>query len=114
MPPLTDPQRTQWYLNALESWDCDGYVVFEEHARNWLRAAFPAYSARQFGELLYQHVQDHGCGCVDEQPETREHWRDLHEFHHDLRVRIVYFETRLIILKRQKDSYILVVSAHDP
>jgi hypothetical protein len=77
----------------------------------------PAYASKQIAELLYLHVLEHGCSCVDEQPETREQWRDTHEFHHDLRVRIegrlVYFETRLIILRKTKDSMIAVVNAPD-
>ncbi len=117
MPPLNDPERSRWYLNALENWEVEGYVIFEERARNWLRAELPAYSVKQLGELLYLHVKANGCACVDEQPERREEWRDKYEFHHDLRVRIegrlVYFETRLILLRKNKDSYIAVVNAHD-
>src|SRR5260370_2565542 len=117
MPQVTDHERRKWYLNAFQNWEVDGYVTFEEQARNWIRKELSAYSDEQLAELLFLHVQKNGCSCVDEQPETREHWRDLHEFHHDLRVRIdgrvVYFETRLLILRRTKDSIISVVNVHD-
>jgi hypothetical protein len=119
MPPLTDPERFQWYLNALENWNVDGYVTFEEQALRWLRDQLPTYfPTRKLAELLYLHVKTHGSSCIDEQPETRENWRDLHEYHHDLRVhigaRLVYFETRLILLRKNKDSIVTVVNAHDP
>jgi hypothetical protein len=117
MPPLSDPERLNWYQNALENWKYEGYVLFENDALDWLRAELPAYASRQIAELLYRHVAEHGWGCVDEQPETREQWRGIHEFHHDLCVRIegrlVYFETRLIILRKSNDSIIAVVNAHD-
>lgn len=117
MPPLSDPERWKWFWNALENWEYEGYVIFEKIALDWLRVELSAYASKQLAELLYLHVLEHGCGCVDEQPETREQWRNIHEFHHDLRVRIegrlVYFETRLIILRKSKDSMIAVVNAHD-
>jgi hypothetical protein len=117
MPPLTDPERSRWDLNALGNWDVVDYVVWAEQARDWVRLHLSEYSVGQLAELLYLHVRDHGCACVDEQPERRPEWRDKHEFHHDLRVTIggrrVYFETRLFIL-RHGDSYIEVVNAHDP
>ena len=59
-------------------------------------------------------------GVIDEQRETRDLWSDNYEFHHDLRFVIqgkpVYIETRLnyrlpIV---PDDSWILVVSVHDP
>jgi hypothetical protein len=118
MPPLTDPERLQCYRNALMNWNYDGYVDFTERAWDWLRAAFPSYTKRQIAQLLHKHVL--AGGEIDEQIETREEWRDRHEFHHDLRVRIrgrlVYFETRLIYKKPDDpdDPLIQVVNAHDP
>jgi hypothetical protein len=119
MPPLTDPERLQCYRNALKNWNYhEGYVDFKERAWNWLRATFPAFNQRQIAHLLHKYVKD--GGEIDEQIETREQWRVLHEFHHDLRVRIkgrlVYFETRLIYRKPNDpdDPRIEVVNAHDP
>ena len=51
--------------------------------------------------------------------ETREHWRDLYPFHHDLRVvvagRRIYFETCLDYKDPNDpdDPVIRVVNAHD-
>jgi hypothetical protein len=116
MPPLTDPVRTKWYLHALENWTVGDYITWEVDALRWVRAQLSAYSTKQLGELLHRHVQQNGPGCVDEQAETRPHWRDRHEFHHDLRVqiegRLIYFETRLVLL-RHEDAYIAVVNVHD-
>lgn len=118
MPPLTDPERLQCYRNALANWNCGGYVDFNEHAWAWLQAAFPTSTKRQIAHLLHRHVQ--GGGTIDEQVETREEWKYLHEFHHDLRVqvkgRLVYFETRLVYRKPNDpdDPRIEVVNAHDP
>ena len=118
MPPLTDPERLQCYRNALANWNCTGYVDFTERAWAWVQAAFPTVTRRQMARLLYKYVNE--GGEIDEQPETREGWRDRHAFHHDLRVlikgRLVYFETRLIYRKPNDpdDPRIEVVNAHDP
>lgn len=116
MPPLTDPERSRWYLHALENWEVGDYITWEDDALRWIRVQLSTFSTKQLGELLYLFVQQNGLHCVDEQPETRPHWRNRHEFHHDLRVRIegrlIYFETRLIIL-RHGDAYISVVNVHD-
>ena len=119
MPPLTDPERSQCYRNALANWRYDGFIVFMKGAVRWLRAELPDYSFRELGRLLHEHVEANGCTCVDEQMETREGWRDLHPFHHDIRMpvagRLVYFETRLIyrVPVDPDDPLIQVVNAHD-
>jgi hypothetical protein len=119
MPPLTDPERSQCYLNALANWRYDGFITFEKDAYRWLRAELPDHSVRELGRLLYEHVLANGCTCVDEQVETRERWRDLHPFHHDIRMpvagRLIYFETRLIYRDPYDpdDPLIQVVNAHD-
>jgi hypothetical protein len=118
MPPLTDPERLHCYRNALRNYQCTGYVEFKGRAWDWLQAAFPGLTRRQIAQLLHKHVKD--GGEIDEQTETREEWRDRHEFHHDLRVqikgRLVYFETRLIYKDSDDpdDPLIEVVNAHDP
>jgi hypothetical protein len=66
---------------------------------------------------MYEYVA--AGGEVDEQAETRENWRDQHEFHHDLRLsinnRLVYIETRLNyrVPVAPDDSWILVVNIHE-
>jgi hypothetical protein len=119
MPPLTDPERSRCYLAALTNWRYDGFITVEKDAAHWLRVELPDLSVRELGRLLCEHVQANGCSCVDEQVETREQWRDLHAFHHDIRMRIagrlIYFETRLIYRKPDDpdDPLIRVVNAHD-
>ena len=118
MPPLTDPERSRCYLNALTNWRYDGFIVFKEDADRWLRDELPDHSHRELGRLLYEHVKANGCTCVDEQVETREQWR-CHPFHHDIRLpvagRLIYFETRLIYRDPDDpdDPLIWVVNAHD-
>jgi hypothetical protein len=119
MPPLTDPERSQCYLNALKNWKYAEFIRFEKDAFRWIRAELRNYSTREVGRLLYEHVLENGCSCVDEQPETRERWRDLHQFHHDIRMpvagRLIYFETRLVYRNPNDpdDPIILVVNAHE-
>lgn len=118
MPPLTDPERSRCFLNALANWRYDGYIVFAKDAVRWLGAELPDYPFKELRRLLYEHVQANGCACVDEQVETREGWRDQHPFHHDIRMRIdgrlVYFEMRLIYRNPDDpdDPLIRVVNAH--
>jgi hypothetical protein len=117
MAPLNDPERLQCYRNALMNWKYDGFVDFTERAWVWLRAVFPSYTKRENARLLHSYVA--AGGEIDEQIETREEWRDQHEFHHDLRVRIrgrlVYFETRLVYRNPADpdDPLIQVVNVHD-
>jgi hypothetical protein len=117
MPPLTDPERLRCYRNALKNWNYTGCIRFKERAWAWLTAAFPGLTQRQFAQLLHRHIKD--GGEIDEQVETREEWRKLHEFHHDLRIlfkgRRVYFETRLVYRNPNDpdDPFIEVVNAHD-
>jgi hypothetical protein len=118
MPPLTDPERSRCYLNALANWRYDGFIVFGKDADRWFRAELPDHSHRELARLLYEHVKANGCTCVDEQVETREEWR-IHAFHHDIRLRVagrlIYFETRLIYRDPDDpdDPLIQVVNAHD-
>ena len=118
MPPLTDPERSRCYLNALRNWNCTGYVVFEKLAWGWLRANLPrVYSQRSIAQRLCEYVE--AGGEIDEQEEKRELWRDLYPFHYDLRVVIgghrIYFETCLDYKDPDDpdDPVIRVVNAHD-
>jgi hypothetical protein len=118
MPPLTDPERSKCYLNALRNWNITGYVNFAERAWEWLRGEFPSYTQREVARLLYAHVGT-DPSKVDEQPEQREGWRDRYEFHHDIRMPIqgrrIYFETRLEYNDPDDpdDPQINVVNVHD-
>jgi hypothetical protein len=118
MPPLTDPERSRCYLNALANWRYRDSIVFLKDADRWRRDKFPRHSHRELGRLLYEHVKANGCACVDEQVETREQWRE-HAFHHDIRLRVagrfIYFETRLIYRDADDpdDPSIWVVNVHD-
>jgi hypothetical protein len=117
MPPLTDPERLACYLNALANWRYEGFITFSPLALDWLRREYPDYLPRDVAELLFDHVA--AGGVIDEQPETRERWRDLHEYHYDLRVpvlgRRIYFETRLSYRDPNDpdDPIIDVVNIHD-
>jgi hypothetical protein len=119
MPPLTDPERSRCYLNALANWQFRGFVVFLKDAVRWIRNELSEYSEKELSRLLYEHVEANGCTCVDEQVETRERWRDLYAFHHDIRMRVagrlVYFETRLKYRDAEDpdDPTIEVVNVHD-
>jgi hypothetical protein len=119
MPPLNDPERSRCYLNALANWQFRGFIVFLQEAVRWIRIELSEYSEKELGRLLHEHVKANGCACVDEQVETREGWRNLHAFHHDIRMRVagrlIYFETRLIYRDADDpdDPVIQVVNVHD-
>jgi len=117
MAPLNDPERLRCYLNALANWGITGYVNFLKHTEDWLRAELAHLPAREVSRLLHDYVA--AGGTIDEQVETREHWRELYEFHHDLRLpiggRVIYFETRLIYRHPDDpdDPVLYVVNIHD-
>ena len=120
MPPLTDPDRLAAYRDALGNWAFEGYVSFElnENAQRWIERNLGTLEHREIKRLMYEFVAT--GGEVDEVRENREGWKDLHEFHHDLRFTIkgiaVYIETRLIYRPPFKpdEPQILVVNVHDP
>jgi hypothetical protein len=65
------------------------------------------------------HDYEQAGGTIDQQAETRELWRTLHDFHYDLRQpiggRLIYVETRLIYRNADDpdDPIIDVVNIHD-
>lgn len=100
MARLTDPDRLAAYRDALNNWAVEGYVQFvlNDQAQQWIERNLGKLAHREIGRLMHEYV-DAG-GEIDEVLENREGWRDLYEFHHDLRFTIhgvaVYIETRLI------------------
>ncbi len=117
MPPLTDPEKLTCYKNALANWQYEGFMTFTSVALDWLHKHFPGYSTREIAKLLYNYVA--AGGEIDQQPETREPWKSLHDHHYDLRItvgdRLIYFETRLSCRDPDDtdDPLIDVVNIHD-
>jgi hypothetical protein len=115
---LTDPDRLIAYEDALGNWGVRGYIQFDlsEESHRWIRRELGGTTLRDIGRLIYEYVA--AGGEIDEQAETREYWRDQHEFHHDLRFsinnRLVYIETRLNyrLPVIPDESWILVVNIH--
>jgi hypothetical protein len=72
---------------------------------------------KEIGRLMHEYVMT--GGEIDEVVEQRTEWRDLYEYHHDLRFEIqgvrVYIETRLIYKLPiiDDDSSIIVVNIHE-
>ncbi len=119
MPPLTDLDHLKAYKDALQNWDCTGYITFQltEQAGRWVRQTFGNITLKEISRLMHEYVTT--GGVIDEVVEQRMEWRDLHEFHHDLRFEIqgvrVYIETRLIYRLPivDDDSSIIVVNNHE-
>jgi hypothetical protein len=120
VPPLSDSDRLAAYRDALGNWSFTDYIQFEltEEAYRWVRRELLDVTFKDLGRLMCEHVV--GGGEIEEVPETRAEWRELHEFHYDLRLQIagkaVYVETRLnyrlpIVAD---ESWILVVNIHAP
>jgi hypothetical protein len=97
MPLLTDPEKLTCYKNALANWRYDGFMTFTKDAMRWLHQKMPSWSTREIAKLLYEYVA--AGGEIDQQPETRDYWKTLHDYHYDVRVliagQLIYFETRL-------------------
>jgi hypothetical protein len=99
VPPLTDPDRLAAYKDALRNWSVTNYIHFEltEQSHRWIRGELGNITLKEIGRLMFEHVN--AGGEIDEIPESRPEWSEVHEFHHDLRLTIhdkqVYIETRL-------------------
>lgn len=119
MPRLTDPDRLAAYRDALGNWNVEGYVTFEltEQAQRWIERNLGGLEYREIKQLMYEYVA--AGGEIDEVREEREGWKELHEFHHDLRFTIqsipVYIESRLIYRPPFKPDQpeIMVVNVHE-
>lgn len=88
-----------------------------EQAHRWVRRELDSASLKEVSRLMFEYAA--GGGEIDEVVETRPEWRDLHEFHHDLRIpiqrKLVYIETRLNYRSPfvADDSSIVVVNIHE-
>jgi len=119
VPPLTDSDRRRAFLDALRNWECTGYITFEltEQAGRWVRKTFENTTLKEISRQMHLYVE--GGGEIDEVVEQRTEWRDLYEYHHDLRFEIqgvrVYIETRLFFKLPIVDdeSSIIVVNIHE-
>ena len=118
MPPLIDPDRLAAYRDALGNWSVTGYIKFRlsESAGRWIERKL-GLKQREIKQLMYEYVA--AGGEIDEVRETRDGWKEQHEFHHDLRFTIheipVYIETclkyRLPVIP--DESLIEVVNIHE-
>jgi hypothetical protein len=118
-PPLTDPDRLKAFKDALRNWEFTGYITFQltEQAGRWIRQTFGNITLKEISRLMHEYVA--AGGEIDEVVEQRTQWRDLYEYHHDLRFEIqgvrVYIETRLIyrLPINIDDTSIIVVNIHE-
>ncbi len=113
MPSLSDPELLALYLEALNEWNCDGYIEWKPRPRDWLRENLGDFSQKAIGRLLYEHVL--AGGEIDQVKETREEYRNTDSFHYDFRLhidsRLIYVET--VLRTSRMGPTILVVSIHD-
>ncbi|MFM9959329.1 MAG: hypothetical protein ACKVZJ_14825 [Phycisphaerales bacterium] len=112
MPPLGDPERPI-FLAALSEWKSAGGIVWEPAAAEWVRLHLK-HTQRDLGEKLFEYAKS--GGQISKVRETRENWRDLHEFHYDIVLpfekRRVYVEMRLISDSRVNPPHIHIVNVH--
>jgi hypothetical protein len=98
MPRLTDPDILARYKQALCDWTVTGAIELVGRAHEGLRTTLEGVTVLHFKEALYRYVCLEG-GEIDQVKELREPWRNLWEWHYDLRPTIngvkLYVETRL-------------------
>ena len=98
MARLTDPERLAKYQAASRDWQCSGVIGFSDRADEWMRVNLPKCTWVTLFKLMRDYVFKQN-GEIDEVKEERHPWKDLHDFHHDLRPefrgKTLYFETRL-------------------
>jgi hypothetical protein len=98
MAKLADPEILSCYINALQNWRYEGFVVFKKDAAEGLRTHLEGVTQKGFKELLHQYVVVEG-GEIDQVVELRENWLDKWSHHYDIRPVIggvkFYVETRL-------------------
>ena len=113
MPSLTDPELLRSSFEALEEWNCDGYIEWKPRPRDWLRENLGNFTQKAVGRLMYEYVL--AGGEIDQVEETREEYRDTDPFHYDFRLgvasRLIYVET--VLRTSRMGPTILVVSIHD-
>ncbi len=98
MPRLTDPVLLARYTEALSAWKVEGYIVLKKDAYEGLRTTLPGLAEKEFKEALFRFVCEED-GEIDQVKEGRHRWKELWEWHFDLRPTIdgirLYVETRL-------------------
>jgi predicted lipid-binding transport protein (Tim44 family) len=107
MARLTDPDILERYKQVLTDWAITGAVELTEQAIRELRATLEGgvveegvegVTVQGFKKELYQFVCNKN-GEIDQVKENRQEWRELWEWHYDLRPTIkgvkLYVETRL-------------------
>ena len=113
MAPLKDPELRKKFLGALGDWNCGGVIQWKPLPSEWLRKNLSNLSQKAVGLLMFEHVA--GGGEIDQVVETREGYRDHHQYHYDLRIpiagRLIYIETRFAETKM--GPTIFVVNMHD-
>lgn len=108
------PSTRQRYVEALSGWKSSGGSVrWLKVPKDWVLQNL-GMGTFEAGERMFKYLV--GGGRLDECREVREGYRDMHEFHYDLRIEIqgniVYFETRLVEDSRLQPAEIHVVSVH--
>ncbi len=113
MAPLKDPGLLDKFLEALKDWNCGGVIEWKPLASEWLRRNLEHLSQKAVGHLMWEHVSN--GGEIDQVAETRERYRERHQYHYDFRIpvvgRLIYIETRLVESKMGPTIY--VVNIHD-
>jgi hypothetical protein len=111
---LTDAAIQCQYKTALSLWDCNGYIMFKYPARAYIEAEFEGMTTRNFGRLMFEHVD--GGGPIYQIPETRDEWSEW-PYHYDLYVPVgsktAYVET-VLCDDEPDDCVINVVNVHGP
>ncbi len=109
-----DPKIHAQYLAALRLWDCGYYIMWKQHAREFVEKNCSGVTTRLVGKLMYEHVRD--GGRIHQIAEKRPQWLEW-KFHYDLYVSVakrkLYIET-VLIDDDPNDCSIVVVSVHDP
>src|ERR1700678_3750548 len=97
MARLADPDVLAGYQKELCEWTIEGYVELQGRALEGLRSAVVGVTAKEFKAALYCYVFEEN-GEIDRIKEEREQWREIWEWHYDLRPTIncvkLHVETR--------------------
>lgn len=113
MARLTDQELLALFREALSEWRADGYVVWKRLAAEWLQRELEGYTQKSIANLMHEHVE--AGGEIDQVKERRERYRDLYDFHFDIRLKIdgrrVYIETTLD--NTSTGPTITIVNMHD-
>lgn len=98
MARLTDPDVLVRYKQALSEWKVQGAILLKKDAHEGLRTTLQGVTEVIFKEILYRFVCEEN-GEIDQVKEEREGWREIWEYHYDLRPTVngvrLYVETRL-------------------